>query len=160
MIGTRYCRVPVSISQLRLAESGQRSANCELNEIVYNALCMMKQPFQELHIWQKGIDLVDFVYDITNVFPQSELYGLSSQCRRSAVSVPSNISEGSQRGSDKDFANFILIAKGSLAELLTQMIISHRRKYLNDETAKNVFAQIDDLSKMLYSFYKKLTADR
>ncbi len=80
--------------------------------------------------------------------------------RSAAVSIPSNIAEGSQRTTDKDFANFILIAKGSLAELLTQVIIAHRRKYIDQEQSKLLSQLIDELDKMLHSFYSKLTAHR
>ena len=121
---------------------------------------MIRQSYKELLIWQKGIVLVDTVYDATDLFPKSELFGLTSQCRRSAVSIPSNIAEGSQRVSDKEFSNFILIAKGSLAELETQMIIAQRRKLLLSEKEKILFGQIEELNKMIYSFYQKLIAAR
>lgn len=121
---------------------------------------MTRQSFKELLIWQKGIVLVDAIYDIADTFPHAELYGLISQCKRSAVSIPSNISEGSQRISDKEFSNFILIAKGSLAELETQMIIAQRRKYFTPEKGKPIFDQMDELNKMIYSFYQKLIAVR
>lgn len=121
---------------------------------------MIRTSFRELLIWQKSIDLVDIVYEITGSFPQSELFGLTSQSRRSAVSVPSNIAEGSQRTSDREFARFILIAKGSLAELFTQMFIAKRRSLLTHEQAILVFGRIEEINKMLYSFYRKLNAVR
>ena len=120
---------------------------------------MITFSFQDLKIWQKGIELVDLVYEITDSFPQKELYGLASQSNKSAVSIPSNIAEGSQRTTDKDFANFILIAKGSLAELHTQMIIAKRRGYIAARHEKVIFLRIEELNKMLYSFHKKLKAD-
>ena len=121
---------------------------------------MMRSPFKKLLIWQKGIILVDAIYSATTNFPKEERYGLQSQMRSAAVSIPSNIAEGSQRTTDKDFANFILIAKGSLAELLTQVIIAHRRKYIDQEQSKLLSQLIDELDKMLHSFYSKLTAHR
>ncbi|MDD5056056.1 MAG: four helix bundle protein [Candidatus Peribacteraceae bacterium] len=121
---------------------------------------MMRQSFKELLIWQKGIELVDIVYDAADTFPKSELYGLTSQCKRSAVSIPSNIAEGSKRVSDKEFSNFILIAQGSLAELETQIIIALRRKYITQEQGKPIFDRMDELNRMIYSFYKKLVANR
>lgn len=121
---------------------------------------MMRLSFKDLKIWQKGIELVDIVYEVTSGFPKEEFFGLSVQSRRSAVSIPSNIAEGSQRTSDKEFANFIRIAKGSLAELLTQMIIAKRRRYLQTEQEKRIFDRMNELDKMLYVFLAKLTADR
>ena|SRR3989344_2887093 len=121
---------------------------------------MMRLSFKSLKIWQKGIELVDSVYESTEIFPKKELYGLISQMNRSAVSIPSNIAEGSQRTSDKDFANFVLIAKGSLAELYTQIIIAKQRRYLTEEQAEKIFKQIDELDRMLYAFYAKLTVHR
>lgn len=121
---------------------------------------MMKLPFLELKIWQKAVDLANAVYDATDTYPPRELYGLRSQSNRSATSVASNIAEGSQRTTDKDFANFILIAKGSLAELYTQLIIANRRKFLRDSSMKNLFEKIDELNRMLFSFHRKLTAAR
>ena len=120
----------------------------------------MRLSFKDLKVWQKGIDLVDFIYEVTTIFPATELYGLTSQSRRSSVSIPSNIAEGSQRTSDKEFAHFILIAKGSLAELYTQMVVAKRRKYLTAKQEKDVFDQMNELDKMLYVFYAKLTANR
>ncbi len=120
---------------------------------------MSQQPYKTLLIWQKAIELVDDIYRITAVFPKSELFGLSAQCRRSAVSIPSNIAEGSQRGTDKDFANFILIAKGSLAELQTQMIIAMRQNFVDKKQCENISNKIEELNKMMFSFRRKLTTD-
>jgi len=81
------------------------------------------------------------VYGVTQVFPETEKFGLINQLRRAAVSVPSNIAEGSQRTSDKDFFNFICIAKGSLAELETQIILSHTLRYMDDDTLKSILTE-------------------
>ena len=126
----------------------------------FSTSSMMRLSFKDLKVWQKGIDLVDFVYEVTAVFPASELYGLTSQSRRSAVSIPSNIAEGSQRTSDKEFAHFVLIAKGSLAELYTQMTIAKKRGFLNVDREKHTFDQMSELDKMMYVFYSKLIANR
>ncbi|OGJ55634.1 four helix bundle protein [Candidatus Peribacteria bacterium RIFCSPHIGHO2_02_FULL_52_16] len=114
-------------------------------------------PFQKLLIWQKGMDLVKLVYVVTKSFPKEEIYGLTSQSRRSAISIPSNIAEGSQRTSEKEFANFILMAKGSLAELHTQMLAAHDLGFISQEQIKLVLEKIIELDRMLYAFYKKLT---
>ena len=106
------------------------------------------------------MDLVKKIYKITKKFPKDELYCLTSQVRRSAISIPSNIAEGSQRGSDKEFAHFVLITKGSLAELETQIILSEDSKYITNSTMENIILDINELQKMLYSFHIKLTANR
>lgn len=118
---------------------------------------MIRMPFTKLLIWQKGIDLADLIYDITSTFPIVETYGLTSQLRRSAVSVPSNVAEGSQRTSQKEFGNFLLIAKGSLAELFTQLIIANKRNYVREDLYEKACKQIDALDKMLHAFFNTLT---
>ncbi len=85
--------------------------------------------YRDLIVWQKAVELVIVVYELTEQFPKSEMYGLTSQMRRAAVSVPSNISEGRRRGSRKDFRNFILTAFGSGSELETQIEISKRLSF-------------------------------
>ena len=117
---------------------------------------MQRQPFTKLLIWQKAMDLVDAVYEATEDFPKTELFNLTSQSRRSAVSIPSNIAEGSQRISTKEFAQYILIAKGSLAELYTQIHIAQRRKILAIEKGTKILGLIDELSRMMFAFHKKL----
>lgn len=87
---------------------------------------------KDLEVWKKSMDLVSNIYKITESFPNKEIYGLTNQIRRSAVSVPSNIAEGAARSSKKEFIQFLYIALGSLAELETQMIIASRLGYLND----------------------------
>ncbi|MCB2184003.1 MAG: four helix bundle protein [Desulfobulbaceae bacterium] len=87
---------------------------------------------QNLLVWQKSISLVKLIYKLTATFPDNEKYGLTGQMRRSAVSVPSNIAEGAARNSDKEFLQFLYIARGSLSELDTQLIIAQEINYLND----------------------------
>ncbi len=95
-------------------------------------------------------------YMLTKVLPQEERYGLVSQIRRSGASIPANIAEGSQRGTDRDFAQFISIARGSLAELETHILLSQRIGYFNDEQVEKIFLETAELSKMLRSFYGTL----
>lgn len=116
---------------------------------------MIKLPFKELKIWQKSVDL-SLENSLTQNFPPFELYGLTSQIRRSAISVPSNIAEGSQRGTNKEFARFILIAKGSLAELQTQLIISTKLGYLGEPALGELILKIQEIDKMIRSFHLKL----
>ena len=97
---------------------------------------MTVKSYRDLEVWQGAMDLVVQIYAITKTFPREEMYGLTSQLRRAAVSVPSNIAEGRSKRSTRDFMRFINIAYGSLAEIETQLLISERLHYLSaDETA-------------------------
>lgn len=87
--------------------------------------------FKELIVWQKSVDLVTEIYRITEVFPKSEIYGLTSQIRRASVSIPSNIAEGHSRRSSVDYIQFLKIARGSLAELETQLIIARKLDFID-----------------------------
>lgn len=84
---------------------------------------------KELDVWKKSMDLVAEIYDITKEFPRDEVYGLTSQLRRSAVSIPSNIAEGAARNTKKEFMQFLYIALGSAAEAETQLLIAHRLNF-------------------------------
>ncbi len=95
---------------------------------------------KDLEVWKKSMDLVSNIYKITESFPNKELYGLTNQIRRAAVSIPSNIAEGAARNSKKEFIQFLYIALGSLSELETQIIIADRLEYLN-----NLDILLDDL---------------
>ena len=112
--------------------------------------------FKKLDIWKRSMKFADVVYDYVRHFPKEEKYGLKSQMERSAISVPSNIAEGSQRTSQKEFAHFVLIAKGSLAELETQMIFARHRKFGDLEKADKIYKEIQELHKMIHSFYYSL----
>lgn len=99
---------------------------------------MTQNGYKDLIAWQKGMDLVATIYDATQSFPSHEQFGLTSQLRRAAVSVPSNIAEGKAHYSNRDFVRFLRHARGSLAEIETQVLIAQQRKYLNTETATNL----------------------
>lgn len=103
--------------------------------------------FKNLLSWKLGIELVTEVYEATSKFPKSECYGLTQQIRRSAVSIPSNIAEGAARNSDKEFAQFLHIALGSIAELETQFIIAAKIKYL--ENPESLFSKIQETRLMI-----------
>ena len=94
---------------------------------------MTVKNYRELIAWQKAMDLVELVYRHSMVFPREEIYGLTQQLRRAAVSIPSNIAEGQARRSTNEFIHFLSIAMGSLAEAETQIMIGRRLEYLNDE---------------------------
>ena len=96
----------------------------------------MPKSFRELEVWNIAIDLTALIYEFTAGFPKQEIYGLSSQMRRAAVSIPSNIAEGSARGTRKDFRQFVKQAEGSNAELQTQLIIAMRLQFGNLQKAK------------------------
>jgi four helix bundle protein len=111
---------------------------------------------KELKIWNKAIDLSVNVYKATSNFPQEEKYGLTSQIRRSAVSVPSNISEGAGRNSNKEFIHFLGIANGSSYELQTQLIISNRLSLISNETLEPLLGEIEEIQKMTYTLKNTL----
>ncbi len=115
---------------------------------------MYLKSYKELIVWQKSIELVKSVYKITNGFPKSELYGLSSQIQRATISVPSNIAEGYSRKNLKEYIHFLYIAYGSSAELETQLIIA-KELYpkLDYDTAKLL---LEEVRKMLNTIIKKL----
>lgn len=113
--------------------------------------------FKNLKIWQNGIEVVVDIYKKTEDFPQEEIYGLISQIKRSAVSIPSNIAEGSGRNSDKDFKRFLDVALGSSFELETQLIIAQKLNYLDEWDFSNLNKQLDEVQKMIIGLQKTLT---
>jgi four helix bundle protein len=112
--------------------------------------------FKDLKIWQKSIHLVEEVYAVSRSFPKEEMYGLQSQLRRSAVSIPSNIAEGFTRLHNREYRNFLYISLGSCAELTTQIIIASRLKYVEQTKADILLNEIEEISKMTMSLIKKL----
>ena len=112
--------------------------------------------FKNLKVWQKGIKMVVEIYKSTKKFPQEELYGLTSQMRRSSVSIPSNIAEGSGRNSDKDFHRFLEISLGSSFELETQIIIAHELEFLLDDNFNDLKEIIHEEQKMITGLQKSL----
>ena len=112
--------------------------------------------FRELIVWKKSMDLAVQVYRMTETFPKSEIFGLASQMRRAAVSVPSNIAEGQSRNSRGEFLQFLGIARGSLAELNTQTELSGRLGFLKKEEQKTLTNLIEEISKMLSGLKRSL----
>lgn len=111
---------------------------------------------RRLIVWQKSMELVERVYHISASFPKTEQYGLTSQIRRAAVSVPANIAEGSARGSAKDYSNFLAIAKGSLMETETLLMVGIRLDYLKETDTTAAMGLITEVSKMLTAMRAKL----
>ena len=112
--------------------------------------------FRDLIVWQKAMDLVIEIYSLTRSFPKSEIFGLSSQMQKAAVSVPSNIAEGHGRESTKSYIFHLSISKGSLQELETQLIIATRLKYIQRDETIEAGALIIEIDKMLNSLVRKL----
>ncbi len=108
----------------------------------------MKKSFTDLIVWQKAVALSIKIYKITESFPKSEIYGLTNQIRRSSVSIPSNISEGALRNSNKEFVQFLSIALGSTAELKTQIIIAKGVGFLSEQDYKTIFEELEGISRM------------
>jgi four helix bundle protein len=112
--------------------------------------------FRKLTVWNAAMSLTVELYKLTEGFPKQEVYGLASQLRRAAVSIPSNIAEGSGRGSDKDFCRFLDIAISSCFELETQIEISYRMDYLSEEAYTKLTDSCSQVQKMIYSFRRNL----
>jgi four helix bundle protein len=119
----------------------------------------MIKSFRELQVWQKSMDLADRVYIATAKFPREELFGLSSQLRRAAVSIPSNIAEGRAIGAGR-FLHHIRIAVGSEAELETQIELALRRSYINAEDARAIVDSAVEVRQMLHGLHRTLKARR
>ena len=114
------------------------------------------QNFKDLRIWQEGIKLVKDIYLLTKSFPKDEMYGLSSQMRRCAVSIPSNIAEGFRRYYNKEYKQFLYITLGSCAELETQVMISHELEYIKEEIKEEITEKIQYICKMGSKLIQKL----
>ena len=107
-------------------------------------------------VWQKAMDLVEMIYQQTKTFPKEEMYGLTSQIRRAAVSIPANIAEGNGRNSRKEYLHFLSIANGSVAELETHILIAERLNFLSKEKTKPLQTQLQTVGKLLSAMRKSL----
>ena len=112
--------------------------------------------FEKLDVWQKAIDFADLVYNKTRAFPSDERFGLTNQLRRAAVSISSNIAEGSSRSSKSDFAQFVEIATGSVFEVVSQAFIAQRQSFLSEDQFREIYADAEELSRMLSGLRKSL----
>jgi len=111
---------------------------------------------KDLDLWKKGMVFVTDVYRHTEKFPQSEIYGLTSQLRRAAVSIVSNLAEGAARQSNKEFIQFLYCALGSASEVETQLEIAGRLGYLSDERLRVLIDQRDEIGRMLFGLIRKV----
>lgn len=112
--------------------------------------------FERLEVWQKSMQLAGEVYRATSSFPDHERFGLTSQIRRSAISISSNIAEGSGRTSDSEFARYLEIAYGSLMEVVSQAYLARQENYLDESQFQQMYQAADELGRMLSGFRKTL----
>ncbi len=118
----------------------------------------MGDSYRELIAWQKAMELVFAIYEITKAFPREETYGLKSQIERAAVSIPSNIAEGQARYSQKDFANFLGHARGSLAELETQLMIARHLGYIPETCSRELLVRCSSVGQLLNKLHSAIAA--
>ena len=116
----------------------------------------MIKSYKDLLIWQKSIDLVKEIYEVTSLFPKSEIFGITSQIQRAAVSIPSNIAGGSARSGSRELSQFLRISLGSLAELDTQITIAYQLKYLSNKHKDLISCKIEELQKKTNSLISKI----
>ena len=121
---------------------------------------MAARNYSDLIVWQKAMDLVELIYKATAQFPREEIYGLTNQLRRAAVSVPSNIAEGQGRGSANDFRRFLSISYGSLREVETQVLISQRLHFLTDAQADRVMNLTAEVGRLINGLTNSLEVSR
>ena len=112
------------------------------------------RPHQKLEAWNKALELVTDIYKRTERFPKEERYGLTSQIRRAAVSIPANIAEGAGRHSSKEFAHFLSNAQGSASELETELIISNRLGYLDETSFSQLIVQLERIGRLITGLSK------
>lgn len=115
--------------------------------------------FHKLKVWQRAHGLTLSIYKVTNVFPKEEMYGLISQMRRSAFSIPTNIAEGCGRDSQADFLRYLHIAMGSSSELEYQLILAHDLLYMNDDQFQDLSSDLSETRRMLNVFIQRINRD-
>jgi len=116
--------------------------------------------YKDMIVWQKSMDLAIEIYKLVKLLPKEEIYALSDQMRRAAVSVPSNIAEGQSRNKTKEFLQFLSIARGSNAELFTQLLICEKVGYLTEKQTMYAKSTSSEISKMLVSLINKLSTEQ
>lgn len=112
--------------------------------------------YRDLNIWKSAIELVKDIYRLTEKFPKQEMYGIVSQMRRSAISIPSNVAEGFKRYHNKEYRQFLYVTLGSCAELETQITIAKVLKYIQEEKETTLLERLDHIGRMITSLLKKL----
>jgi four helix bundle protein len=119
----------------------------------------MGRSFQDLIVWQRAIVLTTEIYRLTESFPKSEIYGLTSQIRRAAVSVASNIAEGAGRGSKRDFRHFLMTARGSICEVQTQLILAGKLGFARSEKIAEIESTANEVGRMLNRLIQSMADD-
>ena len=119
---------------------------------------MSVQSYRDLKVWQIGMDIAEAIYELTRDFPKQEVYGLTSQMQRAAVSVPANLAEGHASTTTKDFLRYVGIALGSLAELETHLLLAKRLDYGSPDRIAEMMLTLDELGRMLRALQKSLRA--
>lgn len=114
------------------------------------------RPHEKLEVWKRAIDFVVTIYKLTEAFPREEKFGLTSQIRRAAVSVPANIAEGAARQSPKEFCYFLSNAQGSVSELATEMLIAQRLGFVNEQSFGSSKKELDSIGLMLLGLAKSV----
>ncbi len=117
---------------------------------------MGKIHFKDLKVWQKAIELVKETYSLINFLPKEEIFALSSQMRRAVISIPSNIAEGNSRGTRKEYINFLSIARGSVSELWTQIIVCNELNYIDGKETEKAISLCEEINKMINVMIIKL----
>ncbi len=118
---------------------------------------MSVKNYRDLLVWQRAMDLVETIYRATGSFPKEELYGLTAQLRKAAVSIPSNIAEGQGRHSDREFRKFLLISHGSLREAETQVLIAARLGYVSEEVKARVLESAAEVGRLINGLLKAVS---
>lgn len=118
---------------------------------------MAVRHYQELIVWQKAMDLVARIYEVSESFPRKELFGLTNQLRRAAVSIPSNIAEGQGRITTKDFLRHLSIARGSLQEVETQILIASRLKYIVEPASAELLERTAETGRLMMGLFRSLS---
>jgi len=118
---------------------------------------MATASYKDLIVWQKAMQLVKQLYLVSRQFPREETYGITAQLRRAGVSIPANIAEGNARSSKRDYAHFLAIARGSLTETETLLLIALQLGYVEKDAATPVFSRMDEIGRMLRAMHSKLS---
>ena len=155
---TERCEEAREITSHKLTDewtvvSGQWTERCEEAQ-------MDIKSYKDMIVWQKSMDLAIEIYKLVKLLPKEEIYALSDQMRRAAVSIPSNIAEGQSRNKTKEFIQFLSIARGSNSELFTQLLICEKVGYLSENQTLYAKSASSEISKMLVALINKLSAER
>ena len=155
---TERCEKAREITSHKLTDewtvvSGQWTERCEEAQ-------MDIKSYKDMIVWQKSMDLAIEIYKLVKLLPKEEIYALSDQMRRAAVSIPSNIAEGQSRNKTKEFIQFLSVARGSNSELFTQLLICEKVGYLSENQTLYAKSASSEISKMLVALINKLSAER